>query len=100
MHGNKGFLQPCKKGAINIQNTPGYIQYADSQKLSPSYENVSDLTSFFFGYIFFRTLIPLILFLETLYGSPYTILGKKSQEFKTFLPKFLFPGFFTDTFFR
>ena len=84
MHGNKGFLQPCKKGAIDIQNTPGYIQYADSQKLSPSYENVSDLTSFFLGYIFFRTLIPVIfigqsdlIFNHFVYWQPHIILGKQ-----------------------
>ena len=28
MHKNKGCLQSCNKGAIDIENTPGYIQYA------------------------------------------------------------------------
>ena len=31
---------------FDIKNTPGYIQYADAQKKSPFYVNVSDLTSF------------------------------------------------------
>ena len=30
MHGNKGCLQQCKKGAIDNKSTPGYIQTADA----------------------------------------------------------------------
>ena len=60
------------------------------------YENVSDLISFLqdlgllflfffsFGFIFFRTLIPVILFPETLLAaSMHIILGKNSRESKT-----------------
>ena len=85
------------------------------------YGNVLDLTlfsqDFFFGYIFFRTLFPVILFPDTLLASPILFLGKKSprnQKLRTlfpvtfcprtsedwdFLAKFLFPGYFSETFF-
>ena len=33
-----------EKGAIDIKNTPDYIQYADAQNKIPFYEKVSDLT--------------------------------------------------------
>ena len=40
---------------------------------------------FFFGYIFFRTLFPLILIPETLLAAPnpHTILGEKIPEIQT-----------------
>ena len=116
--GNNGcMLQSLKKRGLDIKNTPGNIKYADALKKRNFYEIFSDLISFnqgiglfscffFFGYIFFRTLIPVILFPVALLIAPI-ILGKKSprnlkaQDFISsdilswdFLPKFLFPGFF------
>ena len=38
------------------------------------------LGTFLFVYIFFKTLIPMILFPETLNWQPPTSLGEKSQE--------------------
>ena len=67
-----------EKKRLDIKNTPRNIQSADAQKKSPFTENFSDLTSSYkdicFGYIFFMTLIPVILFPETILA---TILGGK-----------------------
>ena len=84
MHLNKRCYYHGKKGLDN-KNTRDYIQYADAQKKSPFYENVSDkktrtfvLFFFFFGYIFLRTLIPGILYISWgLIDNPYIILGQK-----------------------
>ena len=80
MHGNKGYLQSSKKGAIYIMNTYGCIKNTDAKK-NLFYETVLDLTSFlqdlglfflfFFLPIYFcRTLFPVILFPETLLAAP------------------------------
>ena len=62
--------QPWKKGTIDIKNTSVYIQYADTWKKSHFYENVPRLRTFLLGFFgdFFRTLVPVILFSENLFG--------------------------------
>ena len=73
--GTKDVYNHAKKGAIDIKkNTHMAIFKVQMHKKSLFYENVLDLTSFsqdiglyflcffFFGYIFFRTLFPVILF--------------------------------------
>ena len=44
--GNKGCLQPCKKGAIDIKNTRMAILKIQMRKKSFFHENLLDLTSF------------------------------------------------------
>ena len=58
-----------------ILKTPRAIFNMQMQRRKVRFiKNVSDLTSFsqdfFFGFIFFRTLIPVILFPETLLAAP------------------------------
>ena len=71
---------------------------------------------FFFGYIFIRTSFPVILFPETLLAA-FILFRKKSPRYRKlrilfsvsffprtwknsdFFPRFLFPGFFAETFF-
>ena len=80
-------LQSLKKRGLDIKNTPGNIKYADALKKRNFYEIFSDLISFnqgiglfscffFFGYIFFRTLIPVILFPVALLIAPIILGGK------------------------
>ena len=95
MHWNKGCLQRWKKG-LDIKNTPDYIQYADVQirikflfmkkfQTWPHFSKTLDFFScfFFFRYIVLGTLIPLILFSETLLATPILFQDKKSHELKT-----------------
>ena len=53
-----------------ILKTPLALFNTQKQRKKSFYENVSDLTSFFFfEYIFFMSLIPMILFPETLLAA-------------------------------
>ena len=83
MHLNKGCYYHGKKGLDN-KNTRDYIQYADAQKkvlfIKTSQTKRQGLLFlfFFFGYIFLRTLIPVILYISWgLIDNPYIILGQK-----------------------
>ena len=80
MHGNKGCLQQRKNMGL-ILKTPLAVLDMQMHQKSPFYENISDLTLFsqtwdffscffLFGFIFFRTLTPVILFPETLLAAP------------------------------
>ena len=104
------FTNMIKKGQL-IQKHPWIYSICRCLEKKSFYKNVSDLTSFSqdIGLFFFRTLIPVFLFPETLLAAPIFFLEKKFQESKTqdfissdiltsenwdFLPQFLFPGGF------
>ena len=74
---NKECLHPCKMEQMILNNTRMTLFKVQMRKKSLSYENVLYLNSFsqdlglfssffFFGYIFLRTVFPVILFPETL----------------------------------
>ena len=69
--GTKDVYNYAKKGAIDFKNTPGHIQFNMQlhRKKVLFIKKAQDLNNFF-GYIFFRTLIPVILFDETLLAAP------------------------------
>ena len=77
---NVYIVTTMQNNGLDFKNTPGYIKYTNAQKKSPFYENVLDFTSFSQNlehFFLFVTLIPVILFLETLFQE------NKSQESKT-----------------
>ena len=65
-----------------IQKHPGICSICRCLEKKSFYKNVSDLTSFSqnLGLFFFRTLIPLILFPETVLSAPIDYLGTKSPR--------------------
>ena len=99
----KSYLQECPRKKVLVENAweqrmfstlqkKGQLVlkipldiYADAQRKSPFYKSVTDLISFSqdFGFFFFRTLIPVILFAETLLAAPILFQEKNSQESKT-----------------
>ena len=113
MHVNKGFLQSCKKGVLNIKNTRFAIFKVQIHKKS-FYENYLDLTSLsqdlglFFRIYFLLDFIywqPSYYFMKKLPWNPkhrtlYPVtFFPRTWENSDFFPKFLFPDFFRETFF-